>query len=77
MGFDALLETVGEIVWPVIRRETLCFSLKAAGARSRLYAEQRIRGERVRDDGGWEVDVEMTPSQLETLYREPGVTRLQ
>jgi hypothetical protein len=29
----------------------------------------------VREDGGWEMEVEMTPRQLAALTREAGVTR--
>jgi hypothetical protein len=76
VGLDGLRNVLAERLWPVMARETLQLGLKAASARSRLYREHRILAERVREDGGWEVDVEMTPAQLEALCREPGVTRV-
>jgi GTP-binding protein HflX len=75
-GLDLLRVALGERLWPVIARERLHVSLSGASVRSRLYGEHRIREERVLEDGGWEVDVEVTPEQLEALCREPGVTRI-
>ena len=57
-------------LWPELERAMLRVDLQAAAVRSRLYAEHRVRAERVREDGGWEIEVEVTPRQLEALARE-------
>jgi GTP-binding protein HflX len=75
VGIDALRQAIAAALWPEIERATLHLSLHAAAARSRLYAQHRVRGERVREDGGWEIDVELTPAQIAALCREPGVMR--
>jgi GTP-binding protein HflX len=75
VGIEALREAIAAALWPEIERATLHLSLTAAAARSRLYAQHRVRGERVRDDGGWDIDVELTPAQIAALCREPGVAR--
>jgi GTPase len=76
VGMDVLRAAIAETLWPVMARETLRLGHTAASARSRLYRDRRIMAERACEDGSWEVDVEMTPSQLEALCREPGVTRI-
>lgn len=76
VGLDGLRLALAEQLWPVMARETVRVSLAGAAARSRLYREKRILAERVCDDGGWELDVEMTPTQLDALCRETGVRRL-
>jgi GTP-binding protein HflX len=75
VGIDALRQAIGSALWPELERATLHLSLRAASARSRLYAQHRVRGERVLEDGGWEIDVELTPAQIAALCREPGVAR--
>ncbi|HJS22620.1 MAG TPA: ribosome rescue GTPase HflX [Steroidobacteraceae bacterium] len=75
VGIDALREAITCALWPELERATLHLSLRAASARSRLYAQHRVRGERVREDGGWDIDVELTPAQIAALCREPGVAR--
>ncbi|HSC08676.1 MAG TPA: ribosome rescue GTPase HflX [Steroidobacteraceae bacterium] len=75
VGIDALRLAIAAALWPELERATLHLSLRAAAARSRLYAQHRVRGERVREDGGWEIDVELTPTQIAALCREPGVMR--
>ncbi len=75
-GLDALRVALAEQLWPVLARETVHVSLAGASVRSRLYRDKRIVAERTRDDGGWELDVEMTPEQLAALCRETGVTRV-
>jgi GTP-binding protein HflX len=77
VGIDALRQMIASALWPELERATLRLSLVAAAARSRLYAQHRVRAERVRDDGGWDIDVELTPAQIAALCREPGVVRAQ
>jgi GTP-binding protein HflX len=75
VGIEALGQAIASALWPELERATLHLTLAAAAARSRLYAQHRVRGERVREDGGWEIDVELTPAQIAALCREPGVVR--
>ncbi len=75
-GLDALRAALGEQLWPLLARERVHVSLAGAAARSRLYGDKRVLAERTLDDGGWELEVEMTPEQLAALCREPGVTRV-
>jgi GTPase len=74
LGLEPLRVALAELLWPVMARETVHISLKGAATRSRLYRDKRIVAERTREDGGWEIDVEMTPEQLAALCREAGVT---
>ena len=76
VGLDGLRSAIAETLWPVLARETLRLGVAAGAVRSRLYRDHRIVAERSCEDGSWEVDVEMTPDQLETLCRQPGVTRM-
>ncbi len=75
LGLDALRKAIAGALWPGLERATLRMSLRGAAARSRLYAEHRVRAERVLEDGGWDIDVELTPAQIAALCREPGVAR--
>ncbi len=75
IGLEALREAIASTLWPGLERATLRMSLEAASARSRLYAQHRVRAERVLEDGGWDIDVELTPGQIAALCREPGVVR--
>ena len=75
IGLDALREAIKAALWPEIERATLRMTAGAAAARSRLYDEHRVRSERVLDDGSWEIEVELTPAQIDELCRKPGVAR--
>ena len=75
VGLELLRKAIAKALWPEIERATLRMTLGAAAARSRLYVEHRVRAERVLDDGGWEIEVELTPAQIEELCRKPGVAR--
>ncbi len=76
IGLDLARAALASALWPHLERAILNLDLQAASVRSRLYAEHRVRGERVRDDGGWEIEVEMTSRQLAALARETGVNRV-
>jgi GTP-binding protein HflX len=75
VGLEALRSGIAAALWPELERATLRITLGAAAVRSRLYAEHRVRAEHVLDDGGWEIEVELTPGQIERLCRQPGVAR--
>ena len=76
IGLDLVRAALASALWPHLERAILNLDLQAAAVRSQLYADHRVRGERVRDDGGWELEVEMTPRQLAALVRETGVNRV-
>jgi GTP-binding protein HflX len=75
IGLEALRDGIAGALWPDIERATLRVTLGAAAVRSRLYAEHRVRAERVLDDGSWEIEVELTPAQIDKLCRQSGVAR--
>ncbi len=74
-GLELVRATLTNALWPELERVTLQVDLQAAAVRSRLYADHRVRAERVREDGGWEMEVEVTPRQLDALAREAGISR--
>jgi len=74
-GLDLVRAALTSALWPELERATFQFDLAAAAVRSRLYADHRVRAERVREDGGWEMELELTPRQLAALAREAGVRR--
>jgi GTPase len=75
-GLDLVRAALTSALWPELERAMLNIDLEAAAVRSRLYADHRVRAERVRDDGGWEMEVEVTPRQLDALVRESGISRV-
>jgi len=76
IGLEAVRTALAEQLWPALVRETVRVMLSGAATRSRLYRDKRILAERTRDDGSWDLDVEMTPAQMQALCRETGVERL-
>jgi GTPase len=74
-GLELVRVALTSALWPELGRATLRVDLQAAAVRSRLYADHRVRAERVREDGGWEMEIEVTPRQLEALAREAGISR--
>jgi GTP-binding protein HflX len=74
-GLELVRAALTSALWPELERATLRVDLQAAAVRSRLYADHRVRAERVREDGGWEMEVEVTPRQLDALARETGISR--
>jgi GTPase len=74
-GLELVRAALTSALWPELERATLRVDLEAAAVRSRLYADHRVRAERVREDGGWEMEVEVTPRQLDALARETGISR--
>jgi GTP-binding protein HflX len=72
-GLGALSELIEEVLYPDVARHRLGIALGAAGVRSQLYTRKLVRGEEVREDGGWLIDVELSMVQLRELLRRPGV----
>ena len=71
-GLELVRAALTSALWPELERATLQVDLQAAAVRSQLYADHRVRAERVREDGGWEMEVEVTRRQLEALARGSG-----
>jgi GTP-binding protein HflX len=72
-GLDELRAGIARAVRPNQVRRTLHLELRAAGLRSALYQRNAIRAERQRDDGSWELDVELAGEELAKLAGVPGV----
>ncbi len=72
-GLDELRAGIVRAVRPNQLRRTLHLELRAAGLRSALYQRNAIRAERQRDDGSWELDVELSGPELAKLDGVPGV----
>jgi len=72
-GLDGLLEAVAERLSRVARRATLRLPVSAGELRARLYAANLVRAERISDDGGFEIDTELSEVELLKWAREPGV----
>ena len=47
--------------------------MPAAAVRSDLYRRNAVRAERQRDDGSWELDVELDVTEVAKLLGVPGV----
>ena len=72
-GLDALREAIAHAVRPNQVWRTLHLEMRAAALRSDLYRRNAVRTERQRDDGSWEVDVELDVSEVAKLLGVPGV----
>jgi GTP-binding protein HflX len=72
-GLDGLRESVAERLARVARRATLRLPVSAGELRARLYAANLVRAERIADDGGFEIDTELSEVELLKWAREPGV----
>ena len=72
-GLDGLREAIAESVKPNRLERTLRLPLSAAALRSELYRRDAVRAERQRDDGGWDVDVELDANDLAALVGRHGI----
>ena len=54
-------------------RRTLHLDMLAAALRSDLYRREAVRAERQCDDGSWELDVELDPSEMAKILGSRGV----
>ncbi len=72
-GLDELRASIARAVRPNQVRRTLRIGLEAASVRSALFARNAVRGERQQDDGGWELDVELDPTEIDKLAGNSGV----
>ncbi len=72
-GLDDLRAALAHAVRPNQVRRTLHLELPAAAVRSDLYRRNAVRAERQRDDGSWELDVELDVSEVAKLLGGRGV----
>ncbi len=72
-GLDGMREAIVRAVRPHQLRRTLHLELKAAAIRSVLYGRNAVRAERQRDDGGWDLDVELDQGEIAKLEGGAGV----
>ena len=75
-GIAALRTAVARAVRPHQVRRTLHVALTAAALRSQLYQRNAVRAEHSRDDGSWELEVELEEAELARLAGAPGVAVL-
>jgi GTP-binding protein HflX len=72
-GLDGLREAMAHAVRPNQVLRTLHIALNAAAVRSDLYTRNAVRAERQRDDGSWELDVELDRSEVDKALSGRGV----
>jgi GTPase len=72
-GLTELREAIAHAVRPNQVRHTLHLEMMAAAMRSDLYRREAVRAERQCDDGSWELDVELDPSEMAKILGSPGV----
>ncbi|MDP9064775.1 MAG: 50S ribosome-binding GTPase, partial [Pseudomonadota bacterium] len=73
-GLVELREAIARAVRPNQVRRTLHLELTAGAIRSDLYQRNAVRTERQRDDGSWEMDVELEIAEVTRLLANQGVT---
>ncbi len=72
-GLAGLREAIAQAVRPNQVRRTLHLEMQAAAVRSDLYRRNAVRAERQRDDGSWELDVELDAAEVAKLLGSRGV----
>jgi GTP-binding protein HflX len=72
-GLSELREAIAQAVRPNQVRHTLHLDMLAAALRSDLYRREAVRAERQCDDGSWDLDVELDPSEMAKILGSPGV----
>jgi len=72
-GLAGLREAIARAVRPNQVRRTLHLEMLAAAVRSDLYRRNAVRTERQRDDGSWELDVELDAAEVAKLLGGRGV----
>jgi GTP-binding protein HflX len=72
-GLMELRDAIAQAVRPHQLLRTLHLAMPAAAVRSDLYRRNAVRAERQCDDGSWELDVELDPTELAKLQGAPGV----
>ena len=72
-GLAALRAAIAACVRPNLVRRSLHLELKAGGVRSNLYQRNAVRAESTRNDGSWDIDVELEMAEIDKLLGKPGV----
>ncbi len=75
-GLSELRVAIAACVRPDLVLRSLHLELRAGGVRSNLYQRNAVRAERARDDGSWDIDVELELSEIERLLGKAGVELL-
>jgi len=76
-GLPGLREALARAVRPNQVRRTLHLELPAAAIRSDLYRRNAVRTERQRDDGSWDLDVELESTEVAKLLGNKGVNLVE
>jgi GTP-binding protein HflX len=69
LGVDALLGVIAEYLHVALLKCTVEVSAAEARVRARLYEMGAVTAERLRDDGGWELDLELDRRGFDDLNR--------
>jgi GTP-binding protein HflX len=75
-GLDGLRDALARAVRPHQVRRTFHLQLQAAAVRSELYTRNAVRAERQREDGSWDVEVELDAAEIAKLSGAKGVVLL-
>jgi GTP-binding protein HflX len=76
-GLDLLRDALARAVRPNQVRRTFHLQLQAAALRSDLYSRNAVRAERQREDGSWDMDVELDLAEVAKLSGARGVVLLK
>ena len=76
-GLDILRDALAIAVRPNQVRRTFHLQLQAAAVRSDLYKRNAVRAERQREDGSWDLDVELDLAEVARLSGAKGVVLLK
>ena len=69
LGVDALLGVIAEHLHVALLKCTVALTVAEARLRARLYDLGAVVGERPRDEGGWELDLELDRRGFDDLNR--------
>ena len=72
-GLTEMRAAIAACVRPNLVQRSLHLELRAGAIRSNLYQRNAVRAERAREDGSWDVDVELELSEIEKLLGKAGV----
>ena len=76
-GLDVLREALARAVRPNQVRRTFHLQLQAAAVRSDLYSRNAVRAERQREDGSWDMEVELDLAEVAKLSGAKGVNLVE
>jgi GTP-binding protein HflX len=75
-GIDHLLDAIAEYLHRDVVRGTVRLSVSQARLRAKMYQRSAVRTERVLDDGGWEIEMEMDRAGYLDLQRSENLQLL-